>query len=262
MEGQAVTAGIAAFLHNPWLAKDFSPMIKRWLRGFDFATWTIRATISIRFMRKPVLPFAIVSALAAITLVISGPYYCAADSGPSNAPPISSSSGPGSSDAASAASQSNTIKAHALVDAAINMTNSDQAVRLLWQATDVDPTLEEPYVYLALFYNSRSQFDKEVEVYEKLVKYKPREISAYLNMGEAYMSYTPPKFDSALPFFRKALEIDPASSIAALRLGEIYAQEGNRNEAVRYLKVASADRVKNPTIASEADQMLHQIGGP
>ncbi len=142
------------------------------------------------------------------------------------------------------------------------MTNSDQAVRLLWQATDVDPTLEEPYVYLALFYNSRSQFDKEVEVYEKLVKYKPREISAYLNMGEAYMSYTPPKFDSALPFFRKALEIDPASSIAALRLGEIYAQEGNRNEAVRYLKVASADRVKNPTIASEADQMLHQIGGP
>jgi tetratricopeptide (TPR) repeat protein len=76
------------------------------------------------------------------------------------------------------------------------------------------------------------------------------------------MSYTPPKFDSALPFFRKALEIDPASSIAALRLGEIYAQEGNRNEAVRYLKVASADRVKNPTIASEADQMLHQIGGP
>jgi tetratricopeptide (TPR) repeat protein len=213
-------------------------------------------------MRKPVLPFAIVSALAAITLVTSSPYSCAADSGPSNAPPISSSSDSGSSDAASAASQSNTIKAHALVDAAINMTNSDQAVRLLWQATDVDPSLEEPYVYLALFYNSRSQFDKEVEVYEKLVKYKPREISAYLNMGEAYMSYTPPKFDSALPFFRKALEIDPASSIAALRVGEIYAQEGNRDEAVRYLKVASADRVKNPTIALEADQMLHQIGGP
>ncbi|HXZ87997.1 MAG TPA: tetratricopeptide repeat protein, partial [Candidatus Binataceae bacterium] len=83
--------------------------------------------------------------------------------------------------------------------------------------------------------------------------------SAYLNMGEAYMSYSPPKFDAALPFFRKALEIDPGSSIAALRVGEIYAQQGNRDEAVRYLKVASDDRVKNPNIAGEADQMLRQI---
>jgi len=139
------------------------------------------------------------------------------------------------------------------------MTDSEQAVRLLWQATDVDPMLDEPYIYLALFYNSRSQFDKEVEVYQKLVKYKPREVSAYLNMGEAYMSYSPPKFDAALPFFRKALEIDPGSSIAALRVGEIYAQQGNRDEAVRYLKVASDDRVKNPNIAGEADQMLRQI---
>jgi tetratricopeptide (TPR) repeat protein len=208
-------------------------------------------------MRKSVLPFAIMFTLAAAMLVASSPGSCPADSGPPPAPPLSASS-----DAASAAAQSNTIKAHALVDAAINMTNSDQAVRLLWQATDVDPTLEEPYVYLALYYNSRSQFDKEVEVYQKLVKYKPRELSAYLNMGEAYMSYTPPKFDSALPFFRKALEIDPGSSIAALRLGEIYAQQGNRDEAVRYLKVASGDRAKNPTVALEADQMLHQISNP
>ena len=100
-------------------------------------------------MRKSVLPFAIMLTLA--MLVVSNPSYCPADSGPPPAPPLSASS-----DAASSAAQSNTIKAHALVDAAINMTNSDQAVRLLWQATDVDPTLEEPYVYLALYYNSRS----------------------------------------------------------------------------------------------------------
>lgn len=189
--------------------------------------------------------------MAAVTLTLSSG---AAASGPSPAPPLTAPA-----DAASYAAQSNTVKAHALVDAAINMTDSDQAVRLLWQATDMDPMLEEPYIYLALFYNSRSQFDKEVEVYQKLVKYKPREVSAYLNMGEAYMSYSPPKFESALPFFRKALEIDPGSSIAALRLGEIYAQQGNRDEAVRYLRVAAADRSKNPNIAAEADQMLRQI---
>lgn len=198
-----------------------------------------------------VLVLAMLAAVAPAAPSLAGDVVA---TGPSPAPPLTAPS-----DAASYAAQSNTVKAHALVQAAINMTNSDEAVRLLWQATDVDPMLDEPYIYLALFYNSRSQFDKEVEVYQKLVKYKPREVSAYLNMGEAYMSYSPPKFDAALPFFRKALEIDPGSSIAALRVGEIYAQQGNRDEAVRYLKVASDDRVKNPNIAGEADQMLGRI---
>lgn len=206
-------------------------------------------------MRPGFLPVSILTIIAVVALAIPSFAGDVVATGPSPAAPLTEAP----SDAASYAAQSNTVKAHALVQAAINMTNSDEAVKLLWQATDVDPMLDEPYIYLALFYNSRSQFDKEVEVYQKLVKYKPREVSAYLNIGEAYMSYSPPKFDAALPFFRKALEIDPGSSIAALRVGEIYAQQGNRDEAVRYLKVASDDRVKNPNIAGEADQMLRQI---
>jgi tetratricopeptide (TPR) repeat protein len=180
-------------------------------------------------------------------------------SGAGEAVPASATSAP--PDAASYAASSNTVKAHALVDAAINMTDSDRAVKLLWQATDLDPTLEEAYVYLGLFYNSRSQFDKVVEVYQKLVKYQPKEISAYLNIGEAYMSLSPPKYEAALPYYRKAMELDRASSFAALRMGEIFAQQGNREEAVRYLRLASGDRSKNPNIATEADRMLRQMGG-
>jgi tetratricopeptide (TPR) repeat protein len=180
-------------------------------------------------------------------------------SGAGEAVPASATSAP--PDAASYAASSNTVKAHALVDAAINMTDSDRAVKLLWQATDLDPALEEAYVYLGLFYNSRSQFDKVVEVYQKLVKYQPKEISAYLNIGEAYMSLSPPKYEAALPYYRKAMELDRASSFAALRMGEIFAQQGNREEAVRYLRLASGDRSKNPNIATEADRMLRQMGG-
>jgi tetratricopeptide (TPR) repeat protein len=179
--------------------------------------------------------------------------------GAGEAVPASATSAP--ADAAAYAASSNTVKAHALVDAAINMTDSDRAVKLLWQATDLDPALEEAYVYLGLFYNSRSQFDKVVEVYQKLVKYQPKEISAYLNIGEAYMSLSPPKYEAALPYYRKAMELDRASSFAALRMGEIFAQQGNREEAVRYLRLASGDRSKNPNIATEADRMLRQMGG-
>jgi tetratricopeptide (TPR) repeat protein len=152
------------------------------------------------------------------------------------------------------------MKARELVDAAINMTDSERAVKLLWQATAMDPTLEEAYLYLGLFYNSRSNFGKVVEVYQRLVKYEPRLVTAYLNIGEAYMSFSPPKFSDALPYYRKALEIDPTSSFAELRLGEIYAQQGDKGQAVKYLKLASGDRTKNPGVAAEADRILHEIG--
>jgi tetratricopeptide (TPR) repeat protein len=172
----------------------------------------------------------------------------------------SSSVPPPPSDSATYAGDSNAAKARALVNAAINITDSNRAVNMLWQATDLDPTLEEAYVYLALYYNSRSQFDRVVQVYQKLVKYRPKETSAWMNIGEAYLSYTPPRFDEALPYFRKAFELDPTSSFAALRLGEIYAQQNNRDEAFRYLRMARGDRAKNPEIAEQADRLMRQMG--
>ncbi|MEA2648073.1 MAG: hypothetical protein QOG61_508 [Candidatus Binataceae bacterium] len=155
---------------------------------------------------------------------------------------------------------SNEARARALVIAAINMKDSDRAVKLLWQATEIDPTLPEAYIYLGLFYNSRSNFGKVVEVYQKLVKYQPKEVSAYLNIGEAYMSFVPPRMEEALPYYRKALEVDPASPFAALRLGEIYAQQGNREEAVKFLRLASGARAKNPDVAAQADKFLREMG--
>ena len=60
--------------------------------------------------------------------------------------------------------------------------------------------------------------------------------------------------------YRKALGIDSTSSFAALRLGQIYAQQGNRSEAVKLLRQASADRTKNPAIAAQADKFLRDMG--
>lgn len=163
-----------------------------------------------------------------------------------------------STPAAARADEASAAKARSLVDAAINMTDSQQAVKLLWQATDIDPTLEDPYVYLGLYYNSRSQFEQVVSVYQKLIKYEPNSVSAYLNIGEAYMSFTPPKAADALPYYRKAYQLDPSNAFAALRIGEILAQQGNRGEALQYLKKA-AD-AKSPAAAAEARKILGEIG--
>ena len=158
--------------------------------------------------------------------------------------------------AAARAQDSNAAKAHALVEAAIKMTDSEKAVKLLWQATDIDPALEEPYVYLGMYYNSKQDFDDLAKVYQKLVKYQPSSVSAWINIGEAYMSFTPPKTTEALPYYRKAYELDPHSSMAALRMGEIMAQEGDREQAIRYLHQATGD----PNYASEARKILTQMG--
>lgn len=184
---------------------------------------------------------------------------------PSSLPPLSSVS--------SYVSTSSAAKAHDLVQAAINMTDSERAVQLLWQATQIDPSLDEPYVYLGLYYNSRSQFEKVVEVYQKLVKYQPKEVSAYLNIGEAYMSFTPPKTAEALPYYLKAFSLDPGNSFAALRIGQIYGtnaatemntdpgrSQKDRQLAMKYLTIASGDG-KNPSIAEQANLFMKQMTG-
>jgi tetratricopeptide (TPR) repeat protein len=158
------------------------------------------------------------------------------------------------------ADEASAAKARSLVEAAINMTDSQQAVKLLWQASDIDPTLEDPYVYLGLYYNSRSQFDQVVSVYKKLIKYEPNSLSAYLNIGEAYMSFTPPKAADALPYYQKAYQIDSNSAFATLRLGEVYAQMGNREQAAHYLNLAMTNGAKNPAVAAEARKVLGDIG--
>ncbi len=163
--------------------------------------------------------------------------------------------------AASAAAQdssANAAKARALVDAAIKMTDSQEALKLLWQATDLDPTLADAYVYLGLYYNSRSDFPNVVKVYQKLVKYQPGQVSAYLNIGEAYMQFSPPRPQDALVYYRKAYTIDPKNSFAALRIGEILAQQGNRDEGIKYLRQALTD-TKNGNVSSQAEKDLRQM---
>ncbi|HEY6420556.1 MAG TPA: tetratricopeptide repeat protein [Candidatus Binataceae bacterium] len=157
------------------------------------------------------------------------------------------------------AQDSNAAKAHALVDAAIKMSNSDQAVKLLWQATEIDPSLDDAYVYLGFYYNSRSDFANVVKVYQKLVQHEPNQVSAYLNVGEAYMSFSPPKTDDALIWYRKAYQIDPKNSFAALRIGQLLAQGGNRDEAAKYLRQALADS-SNPDNSAKAEKTLREMG--
>jgi tetratricopeptide (TPR) repeat protein len=252
MKEQVIAGGKGNAIHDCWYSRGFAhftqhPGSQRFVFVPNFlgnALFTMRRRVQL----------ILIPAMAVLAGVFAAPPVSAAPTAPSSLPPVSG--------AASYAAGANSVKAHELVGAAINMTDSERAVKLLWQATELDPTLDEPYMYLALYYDSRSQFDKVVEVYQKLLKYQPREATAYINIGEAYMSFSPPKVDSALPYYLKALQLEPENSFAALRIGEVYAQKGDpyRGQALRYLNLARSDRSKNPTTAAEADKVIHQMG--
>ena len=152
------------------------------------------------------------------------------------------------------AGESERQRAQALVSAAIRQTDSEQALKQLWQATDIDPTLEESYVYLGMFYQSREQFSEVARVYEKLVKYRPS-VAGYCNVGEADLGLIPPNYDEALKYFRKAYSLDPQSARVALRIGQILTIKGNRAEARRFLQQASEDP-EDVEFASEAKREL------
>jgi tetratricopeptide (TPR) repeat protein len=246
MKEQVIAGAKRKVIHDCWYSRVFGQFAQARHRQV-FSAAAFWGLVQVSWLKR-------ITVIAVLTASIA--------THPADAAPTASSSLPPVSDATSYVAGTNSIKAHDLVSAAINMTDSERAVKLLWQATEVDPTLDEPYMYLALYYNSRSQFDKVVEVYQKLLKYQPRETTAYINIGEAYMSFSPPKFDSALPYYLKALQLEPGNAFAALRIGEVYAQKGDpyRSEALRYLNLARSDRSKNPTAAAEADKVLHEMG--
>jgi len=74
------------------------------------------------------------------------------------------------------------------------------------------------------------------------------------------MSFTPPKAAEALPYYQKAYQLDQSSAFATLRLGEVYAQMGNREQAAHYLGLAAANSAKNPAVAAEARKVLGDLG--
>jgi tetratricopeptide (TPR) repeat protein len=74
------------------------------------------------------------------------------------------------------------------------------------------------------------------------------------------MSFTPPRAADALPYYQKAFQIDQGSGFAALRLGEVYAQMGDREQAAHYLNQAMSKSAKNPAVAAEARKVMGDLG--
>lgn len=91
---------------------------------------------------------------------------------------------------------------------------------------------------------SKGNFDKAIELFEKVVEKFPTSIEGYYNLGLSYLRKG--ELDQALTSFEKAKELNPEAYTVYLALGEGYFNKGNTEKAVEAYAKATELEPENP----------------
>ena len=161
-------------------------------------------------------------------------------------------------------------KAHGRIDQAINAypkmaslhylkaqvygyQQNGQAVEAeLNKALELDQNYLPAYSSLAALYIQSKQEDRAIAQYQKIIGLRPDNSTPYVLIG--ILEDQRKNYDVAADNYRKALEKDPNSVIAANNLAWLYAStgKGNLDEAVR---LAQSAVQKNPNMAGFVDTL-------
>jgi tetratricopeptide (TPR) repeat protein len=113
-----------------------------------------------------------------------------------------------------------------------------QALTLLQQAVELDPTLKVAYNSLGTFYYQQQQYQQAVAMYQKALAIDPDYAKARNNLGNTYMRLA--MDDRAREELQKALQADSTYGLAYYNLACIYARADNSETAAQYLQQAIA----------------------
>jgi tetratricopeptide (TPR) repeat protein len=88
----------------------------------------------------------------------------------------------------------------------------------------------------ALFHLRRGELDQAIKEYTTAIKHKPKEPSAYNNLGQAYLGKA--EYDKAVAAFKKALEIKPDAVEAYVNLATAYLKQDLPIQAIEACQAA------------------------
>ena len=97
---------------------------------------------------------------------------------------------------------------------------SEEAVRQLTKAIEIDPLYKDPYNVLAYTYDDIGDFDKSIWAINKYISLAPDEANPYDSRADLY-AYNG-KIDQAIESYKEALEIKPDFSRSLAKLGHMY----------------------------------------
>jgi len=120
------------------------------------------------------------------------------------------------------------------------------------KSLELDANYLPAYSALAALYIQSNQQDRAIAQYQKVISLRPENATPYVLIG--MLEDQRKNYDAAADNYRKALEKDPNSVIAANNLAWLYAStgKGNLDEAVR---LAQSAVQKNPNMAGFIDTL-------
>jgi tetratricopeptide (TPR) repeat protein len=124
----------------------------------------------------------------------------------------------------------------------LHQGNVNEAVPLLQQAHELDPSHVDAGINLAGAYILSKQFKSAVAVLEPLRRMTPDNAMIWTNLGAAYLGNpilaTAEQQQQAITAFEKALEIDPAAPNVAYNIGLIYRDRQEKEKALHWFQRA------------------------
>lgn len=116
----------------------------------------------------------------------------------------------------------------------LSMGELEKAKQHLYEALKIDPHHAEGYNNLGRLFYLQNLFDEAIPYFEKALRLNPDYWEAHYNLAHGMAQKN--KFKSAAVHYKEVLRLIPYHPVANFNLGLIYFEEGNYEEALKYLQ--------------------------
>ena len=132
------------------------------------------------------------------------------------------------------------------------------AIDAYQKALELDPNSAIFWTNLGIVYRLTAQYDKAEECYKKALVLDPDYPQLYTSLGALHLTYTM-KFDEAIRYLEKAIELDPSQAVTYANMAVAKASIGQFAEAEVLLKMAAIKGYKNTKNAKAMIENLKHL---
>jgi tetratricopeptide (TPR) repeat protein len=118
-----------------------------------------------------------------------------------------------------------------------NQGEPDRAKELLMEAIKIAPSEERPYALLATLYHDEDP-DKEIDTLERQLAMNPKSYKPLQTLS--YRLIELKRYDEALPYLERLLDINPNDFNANFHMGEIYLSKDDCQNARAFVRAAQS----------------------
>jgi Flp pilus assembly protein TadD len=126
------------------------------------------------------------------------------------------------------------------------------------KSLELEPNSAKYWTNLGIVYRLTAQYDKAENCYEKALAIDPDYPELYTSLGALHLTHTM-KFQKAIYYLEKAIQLDPGQTIAYANMAIAQASVGKFAEAEAFLKKATMKGYKNTKKLKSMIENLKQL---